>query len=274
MSVRTTTRLRLGVEPVDALGRPGPLGTVAVQHEHVPRPAGADLPAAGRNPSGRFRIAFGDRATDDPARVVVRLVDPTRRFVPRRLSIPAPSLSDVDADERAPRACRPALYPGAAYGVGAGATVVRGTVRWADGRPVQWARAAARTATPIEVHDDDGTVSFIQPVLGRAHGDDRGEFLLVIGPLPTDEAVATSSTVAVELHVAARPEPAAGDPVDSPFGSRDDPLWHLPVEVVDSLDPGDDVAAGTVLPAGSTAGVLVQLTCRRGAVTRTLASLT
>lgn len=274
MSVTITTRLRLGVEPVDALGRPGPLGAIGLQHEHVPRPASSDLPAVGRNPSGRFAIPFGDPATDGPARIVVRLLDPTRRFVPRRLSVPAPSLADVTADERTPRACRPVLFPGAAYGVAAGATVVRGTVRWAGGRPVQWARVAARTATPIEVHEDDGTVSLIQPVLGRAHGDDRGEFLLVVGPLPTDVAVTTSSTVAVEVHVAARPEPAAGDAVYSPFASRDDPLWHLPVEVVASLAPDDAVAAGTVLPAGSTAGALVQLTCRRGAVTRALFSLT
>ncbi|MGH8932930.1 MAG: hypothetical protein ACRDZO_20485 [Egibacteraceae bacterium] len=285
------TRLHLGVEPVDALGRPGPLGGLGLHVEHVPRPAplptgipapvpfgdigdNAGLPGVAGSPSGRFALTFGRAALDALEAIVVRVVDPRRRYVPRRLSIPVPDLATVLAAEAAhdqdpaaaltPRTCRPTLFPGAAYGVAAGATAVRGRVIWgAGGPPVQWARVAALTE-PIEIRAEDGTVTTVQPVLGRAHGDHRGEFLLVLGPLPTELALGTSQTADVVVRVTARPEPAPGAPVDSPTGSRADPLWHLPVERVASLDPADQVAAGTVEPAGFTASTVRTLTCRRG----------
>ena len=68
----------------------------------------------------------------------------------------------------------------------AGWTVVRGRVRWPDDEPAQWVRVRATTAEPIVIHHDDGTITELRPTLGRAHGDDRGEFLLVVGPLPPD----------------------------------------------------------------------------------------
>ena len=289
--IERVTRLRLGVEPVDALGRPGPLGGLGLHIENVPRPAplpmgipapvpfgdvddSAGLPGVPISPSGRFALAFGRTALDALERIVVRLVDPRRRYVPRRLSIPVPDLDTVRAAEAArdvnpataltPRTCRPALFPGAAYGVAAGATAVRGRVTWGAGGPsARWVRVVARTEA-IEIHADDGTVTTVQPVLGHAHGDDRGEFLLVLGPLPTELALGTSRTVEVEIRVSARPEPALDAPVDSPTGSRADPLWHLPVEPMATLDPPDEVAAGAVDPAGFTASVVQTLTCRRG----------
>jgi hypothetical protein len=292
------TRLRLGIEAIDALGRPGPLGGIGLHLEDGPTPAavpggvpapvpfgdlddGVGLPGVAASPSGRFALGFGQPLVDAPPnRLVVRIVDRHRRFVPRRLSVPAPTLAAVttadaahDADPTVPlagRVCRPALFPGAAYGEAAGATIVRGRVTWGAGGPrAAWVRVVARTATPIDVVDDEGdVVATIQPVLGRAHGDERGEFLLVIGSLPKELALANEPDVDLEIAISARPEPAANAPVTSPTGSRADPLWHLPIETVGSLDPTDLVAAGVTTPAGFTASTAVPLTVRRGRVTR------
>lgn len=296
--VARTTRLRLGVEPLDALGAPGPVTGLALHLEGVPLPAAvpagapgvmpfgdmadsAGLPGVARNPSGRFALAFGqsvvDAATD---RVVVRILDPDRRYVPRRLSIPIPTFQAVvdaevahDGDPLSPltpRSFRPVLFPGAAYGEAAGATILRGRVTWnADGSPAQWARVVARTAAPVDIRDDQGDiVGTSQPVLGRAQGDDRGEFVLVVGTVPKELALAKSRTVALEVVVSARPEPAPGPPVESPLRSRVDPLWHLPIEMVGSLNPSDAVASGVTTPGGFTSSVTAAVTCRRGRVTR------
>lgn len=274
------TRLRLGIELADALGRPGPVAGLGVFSENVPRPhplprsprtlspsGGTSddigLPGVRQNPSGRFAIAFTAR---DPAvqdRLDLRVVDPDRRYVPRRLSIPVPTLAAVLAAEGAhdldpavplaPRGGRPRLFPGAAYGTHAGTTIIRGRATWgAGGPPVQWARIEATA----DVAGHSGP--------WRAHGDDRGEFLLVIGSLSVVQAQQLSLTVDVNVVVRARPVPPPGTPVDSPAQSRRDPLWHLPVERLATLDPSDPVAAGTALPPGYTATASQVVTCRRG----------
>ena len=148
--VEHITRLRLGIEPADAFGRPGPIAGLGVFSENVPRPHpvprsqgreddAIGLPGVRQNPTGRFAVAFTARdapAHGAQARLDVRVIDPRRRYVPRRLSVPVPSLADVVAVEKAhdndptvplaPRGCRPLLFPGADYGAQAGATVVKG----------------------------------------------------------------------------------------------------------------------------------------------------
>jgi hypothetical protein len=272
-------RLRVGIEPVDALspergphGAPSGLAVhverVPLPHPLPPRPAdpgapvdGIGLPALRRSPSGRFALAFGSRQTDTPARIEVRIVDHLRRHVPRRLSVPAPDLAGVLAADRggaAPeRACRPVLLPAPAYGLVPGATAVRGQAVWgADGAPAQWVRVEAR-------------LSGAPAVSWRAHGDDRGEFLLVVGPLDQLQAMALTGTLDVDVTVHARPRPPDGSPVASPSASRDDPLWHLPIESVGGLGPGDPVALGTVVPPGYAASATRPVQCRRGDVVRT-----
>lgn len=276
-------RLRLGIELADALGGPAPVVGLGVLSENVPRPHplprkpggpgdAIGLPGVGRNPSGRFSIAFTARdfaARGAPVRLDVRLIDPSRRYVPRRLSIPVPSLADVLAADKAhdidptvplaPRGCRPLLFPGADYGTQAGATIIKGRATWGPGGPpVQWARIEATA---------DGVG---QPRPWRAHGDDRGEFLLVIGPLQLVQAQQASLTVDVDVVVYGRPVPPPDTPVDSPAQSRSDPLWHLPVERLAMLDPSDPVATGEVLPPGYTATASRVLTCRRGQPIRPL----
>jgi hypothetical protein len=286
-------RLRLGIGAVDALGRPGVVTGLTLHGEDRPRPTplpadprvpvgdDAGLPGVGPSPTGRFALAFPDREpTAPPARITVRLVDRSRRYVPRRLSIPAPTRAAVVAGDVAhaadptrpltPRACRPALFPGANYGLQAGATVLRGSVLSAGvGTPRPWARVTARTAAPIVIVDDQGVETAVQPVLGRAHGDDRGEFLLVVGSMPRDVAVLQATpTIDLEVRVAVRPFPAAAAPVTSPTGSRRDPLWHLPIEVVADLDQDDEVTRGVAVPAGYTSVLTTVVTVRRGTVSR------
>jgi hypothetical protein len=241
----------------------------------VPRSTGRPddaigLPGVRPNPSGRFALAFTARDAADPGaevRLDVRMVDPGRRYVPRRLSVPVPSLTDVLAADRAhdldpaaplaPRGCRPLMFPGADYGTHAGATIVKGRVTWgAGGPPAQWARVEATTHGAVQ----DGP--------WRAHGDDRGEFLLVVGPLPIVQAQQGSLTVDLDIVVRARPVPPPDTPVDSPAQSRRDPLWHLPLEPLAALDPADPVGTGQVLPAGYTSVASRLVTCRRGRLTR------
>jgi hypothetical protein len=270
-------RLRLGVEPIDPLARPGPLPGLGLHLEDVPRPhpvprnpfgPGDDLglPGVRCNPSGRFALVFGGPA-DQRDRLVLRIVDPGRRLVPRRLSVPVPDLATVRAADLAhdtdpaqpltPRVARPVLFPGAAHGAPGGATVLRGRATWgAGGPPAAWARIEARVTTGG------------QPQPWRTHADDRGEFLLVIGILPRLLAVQNAPAVDVEVTVRARPLPADDAPVDSPAESRADPLWHLPIERVAALDAADPVLTGAALPAGYTATTTRVVRCARGRDTR------
>jgi hypothetical protein len=264
-------RLRVGVEVLDALGSPPPLAGIQLHLEQVPRPHaverdrlgfaldGIGLPAVHRTLSGRFAVLFGDGRTTPLA---VRIVSSDRRYVPRRLHIPAPLEADVVAEEHAhgippfpPRTDlrrRPVLFPGAAYATQAGATVVRGRVVQADGTPVRWTRVVARPEA------DD------LPVLGRARGDDRGEFVLVLASTNAQLGAPLSLDTTVRVVVTARPHPA----VDTPAASTDDPLWDCPIEDLEAAGAPDPVADGTDDdPAAFTSSIERVLVCRRGRFT-------
>ena len=156
--------------------------------------------------------------------IAIRLFDRQRRYAPRRISYPAPA----DDGSLATRIRRPALYPGAAYAVSEATTGLRGRVTWnqplAGEVPVRWVRVEA---------------SIGGQVVGRAHGDDRGEFLLLLdcqagglGDLPTP--------LTAQVSVFGPPAPVALP--------ADDPLGDLPLETL-LADP-DDVSPGWKLPPG------------------------
>jgi hypothetical protein len=263
------SRLRLGVDPVDALnpgqtaGAPG--STLAVLVEKVPLPHPlpphpddtVGLPGLRRGRSGRFALRFGTPATDAVPRIAIRIVDPAERFVPRRLSVPVPDLAAVLAADDRPakpsRTLRPVLFPGSGRLLPPGTTAMLGRAVWAvpAGEPVAWARIEAGLA-------GSGVVTW------RAQADRRGEFVLVVGQLPRPAATSTTGVVDVDVTVFGRRPPAPAVPVDSPTRSRADPLWLLPVEPVGALDAGDPAEAGTGLPAGYTRSATRTQTLPRG----------
>jgi hypothetical protein len=224
-------RLAVGVEPLDAATH----GRVAVRLAVSVR----DRPVRSlhRHSSCRYVLMY-DRDFRTPVEVL--LADPSRRYVPRRLSFAAHELADVLAAEAADvdipareRVWRPALFPGAAYPVSPRATGLRGRIR-RDGKPVRWARVEATIGGDT---------------IGRAHGDDRGEFLLVLGRHPNPLS-SLAANLTVRLAVTA---PAPVLAVDT-----SDPLADLPVEPAaapadpDPVSAGDEVA-GTYATGTTTA---------------------
>lgn len=241
-------RLALGIEPIDrARGTRVPHG-VDVALEGVPAPVATwrrmdgwetvndVLPRMQRHPSGHFVLLY---RKDLPTEVDIRLFDPERRFVPRRLRVRIPTEAAVMAAETdpllppaPPRIFRPALFPGVSYPLTERSTGLRGRVV-RGGKPMPWARVVARASGTAEV-------------IARAHGDDRGEFLLVVPP-PGDPAQAWTRADPLPLDIAVfGPLQVAAAPAPN------DPLSNLPQEsatppVVGSFD---GVQAGTALPPG------------------------
>jgi hypothetical protein len=241
--VERVDRLMLGIEPVDAQRAARIAQPIEVAIDGVPRPSNAawvpvdaqqswdrlfgfpdaigSLTRIPRHASCRHALVYRAPLASP---IAIRMFDRQRRFAPRRIAYPVPASIATPA----PRIRRPALYPGAAYPVGDAATGMRGRVTWnqstADEMPVRWARVEASI---------DGQV------VGRAHGDDRGEFLLLLdgsagglGDLPTP------LTAQVTVFAPAAPPPLPAD----------DPLGDLPLETL-AADP-DDVSPGHKLPPG------------------------
>jgi hypothetical protein len=168
-----------------------------------------------------------------PANIDVRLDDPLRRYVPRRLRIPVRTEADVIAAEQTgdsllgARVWHPVLLPGATYPLVPTATAFRGrAVR--NGAPDRWVRAEARIR---------GT----NRVVGRAHGDERGEFLLIVGSDPSAPA-ALPDTVELRVRIDTATAPA---PVVT-----GDPLADLPLQTLTAPSTTDPVSDGTELPSG------------------------
>ena len=241
--------LALGVEPRSAVGGERLDSGVDVRWEEFPRPVDrwrswrpgetlTDLlPRLTRHHSGRFARLYDEgvrpemkvRVVDDERSGGTRLAGRGRRIVPRRVSVVITSeqaVLDADADPTTPphpqwrRALPVACFPGAAADLPSGATVLRGRLVRDDGSgnlvPVRWARVRATTPAGAEI--------------GWAHGDDRGEFVLVARP--SDAAVAVpADPLEVHLTVGFEEPSPAPDPLD-PFLVQVDPLWDLPVESV------------------------------------------
>jgi hypothetical protein len=231
-------RLGLGIEPLDAARALWPVRRVDVVLDGLPTEtrdapddlSGLDRAVTGltplfRNPTGRF-VLLHDPDLDTT--LDIRISDRRRRFVPRRLSYKVPAAAEATAG----RIKRPRLFPAAAYDISDTATGLRGRVTWdsaADAEPVRWARVEATL---------DGQV------VGRAHGDDRGEFLLLLEPAAGGVGE-LSPPLIVQVTVFA---PAAPPTPPSAEVEEHDPLWDLPLEA-DGL-PGDPDDTGATLPAG------------------------
>ena len=175
-------------------------------------------------------------ARRDPRYVDYRSDNDPRQYVPRRLSltpvqsggVPPSSLANIRTAW---------LWPGATYPLAANASAIRGCIRrgasLATAVPVAWARV-------VVTRPGAGPANFAtEAPLAWAHGDDRGEFLVVLGTQAVPGGVVLPATIALRLWVFLAPTPFAAA----------DPLSSLPLEVAGS-DPLNEVLSGTAIPVG------------------------
>ncbi len=238
-------RLALGVQPLDALTALPCLSALRVGREIADGPVDrradpawpvVDLEASG---TARYKLRHGAGVGTE---VVLRMGDTARRVVPRRFRVPLWSLAEVGTAEAGgteisvrARVLRPSLFPGVAAAMQPGTTGVRGRVALGGG-PVRWPRLTALGPGDVPV--------------GRAHGDDRGEFALLIadaGLMPPP----APGVLPVELQITARPPGPGAGPAPT------DPWADLPVEpVTRSQNPAlqsdldNDLLRGLTPPAG------------------------
>lgn len=247
----TLQRLALGLEPVDAVTGSRVRHVVSAALEHVPEPVDVwrslrpsedvndYLPRLDRHTSCHYVLLYqpGLKRPID-----LRMFDTERRYVPRRLSVPIASeaavvASDDPAQPQIPlsaRVLRPLLFPGAAYDVSESSTGLRGRVL-RGGKRMRWARIEARLAATGEM-------------LGRAHGDDRGDFFLLV-QLDPDHVGEPEDPLDVRITVYGWDTPP--NPT-YPTEPKVDPFWDLPLEEPSIPGAGavDPVAAGVDQPAG------------------------
>ena len=242
-------RLALGIEPMDAL-HARPL-SYRLRVEHDVTHLGLRRPPIEHHTSNRYALRYQPgllttvdlRFFDLPDRFYKPEND-RRRIVPRRLRIPILTRTEVETDEENEaqaahknakdfrrRIRRPVFFPGAAYDFNPTTTGLRGRVM-RGGKPMRWARIVAKL---------DGT----SLVVGRAHGDDRGEFLLLI-----NSAMTTGSALPKPLNIAVTALGPATPPTPStPDLPTLDPLWDLPLEILAAPGAADPVATGEEPPA-------------------------
>ena len=241
-------RLALGIEPMDAISA-RPL-TYQLQIQHDASLLGLPRPPIERHTSNRYALRYQPGVTntvdlrffDQPDRFYKPQHD-RRRIVPRRLRVPILSLTDVETQEQTEadaantnvkdfrrRIRRPTFFPGAAYDFSATTTGLRGRVTRGD-QPMRWARVVA-------------TLQGTSLVVGRAHGDDRGEFLLLINATVTNGS-ATPKPLNIDVTVLGPDEAPTPASPDLP---KLDPLWDLPLEILAAPGVDDPVATGVQPP--------------------------
>jgi hypothetical protein len=250
--VEVIHRLAVGIEPLDAQGA-GRRLPYQIQARYDGIQFERPHPPIEQHDSNLFSIRYqkGVRTPID-----LRFFDlfsgpykereDRRRVVPRRLRIPVLTQTAVEAAEQPEakkdfrrRLRRPVFFPGAAYNFPSTATGLRGRVT-RGGEPMRWARVNA-------------TLAGQTVIAGRAHGDDRGEFLLLL-----NSNLTTGSALPKPLEI----EVSVFGPAVPPVIDDDDPLLDLPLETLSAPGAVDDVARGVQLPAGYTASVtrVVQFT--------------
>jgi hypothetical protein len=253
LDVRVFHRLALGVEPIDALTGLRAVGGLRVGREVTTRRRTKSLGSTKsldplldspvvylETTGGRFKLRH-DRGVRD--RVTIRIDHPGRRWVGRRFDVELWSRAEVEAADADPptgafipiaaRLLRPSLLPGSAWAPPRGATGVRGRVL-RGGKPVRWPRVVARDAAGA--------------LLGWTHGDDRGEFLLLVTNLGTLPPPAPSGLdIRLTVHVPA--QPPAVDPRDPTADLVVEPIAKALTQPAPGT-PADDVLTGRAVPAG------------------------
>jgi hypothetical protein len=163
-----------------------------------------------------------------------------RQFVPRRLAF-TPLLDHGIPPANRDNIRSAWLWPGASYPIPANATALRGRIRKGPDldhtRDVPWTRVVVTRPAPAPAVANFATES----QLAWGHGDDRGEFLILISANAVPWGMTPTSALTLRLWVFL-------PPVGVTF-STDDPLASLPLE-----DGGNialnDVLRGTAIPSG------------------------
>jgi hypothetical protein len=234
-------RLALGLEPVDAMRLRRVAQPLRVEVEYPPKASAK--PPVQRHPSCLHALLYYPALVDSVDIRIFEHFDPLetewqyhlpRQFVPRRFHIPLHTQGTVDTFPYTDRVRRPFMFPGAGYDLDSCATGIRGSVLRAD-TPMRWARVTAVLASSGHV-------------VGRAHGDDRGEFLLLIdfNAIPVGDLV---SPVTLQVNVFGPDPIPVAVPPDLP--SRD-PFWDLPLETPPAPGAADTVSTGETLPSNYT----------------------
>jgi hypothetical protein len=258
-------RLLLAVECQDVVLQRRISGSIRIGRELpaalLPRGYDPSWPCqdlTGRGP-GRAVSCF-DYRTPIHTDLVIRIADPSRQFVARRLELPPWQLTELLAAELNPpvvpaesRLLRPWLAPGSGYRLPRGSTSIRGRVTRADRSPARWARLTALGPG--------------NQLVGWTQADDRGEFLLMIdsaGTLPPP----APSTLPVDLVVtAASPAPLPPDPDTDQFADLVIEQLTRSASPPAPQDLDSDLLRGRAMPAGYQANtaVLPQLSVAIGA---------
>jgi hypothetical protein len=238
--VENVRRLALGLEPIDAERGTRVAHPIRVTFAEEAR--GLTRPVVDRHDSCLHALLYTPGLA---GRVRLRFIEEQQRFVPRLISYPILPVEEAEPLPDRRRVRRPRLFPGAAYDVSDAMTGVRGRVRRAvlrdglpvlrDGRPVleavRWARVVARVP-------GNGAI------VGRAHGDQHGEFLLLI----SSRAGAVGDLVdplPVRVDVFALPRALAAS--TPPRWAAGDPWWDLPEEEAPA-DPETDLVSSGEAP--------------------------
>jgi hypothetical protein len=240
-------RLAYGIEVVDAIGGGRVARPIRVDLEGrwaprgltprspYTRPSGwRDTPGVVRHASCLHALLYHPGLMAMPPadrHVAIRIHEHERRFVPRRIRVPLVDPQGIEQDDLTvhpieQRVRRISMFPGAAYECSERMTGLRGRVV-RGGVPVAWTRVTAR-------YPEYGVIA------GHAHGDDRGEFLLLVGghPAPFSDP---QGAIDVEITVSG--------PSDAPTPTGD-VLSSLPEEVLPA--PGDpDPISGGATPPGA-----------------------
>ncbi|SFU59385.1 hypothetical protein [Pseudoduganella namucuonensis] len=239
---------KLGPYEIDRQFEPHGAARHALRHEGLLRKR-FELALAGGDARWSLRVFSAPPAAPPRKPVYATALDP-RLYVPRRLRL-TPAV-DGDAPAATPQNIRrPWLWPGSAYPLPGNATAVRGRVLrgpdLASAKPIPWVRLVATVPAGVAVFADATPI-------GYAHGDDRGEFVLVL-----DNKAVSGATLSNPVEVRLWPHlPPAATQVDPA-----DPLASLPLEE-GGTDGINDVLRGHAVPAGYTAGASKVLALRLG----------
>jgi hypothetical protein len=184
-----------------------------------------------------------------PAKVAleVRVVDRRGQYIPRRLRLPVAAAADPDnAGTPFLRIRRAALFPAAPYDLVSGSTGIRGRVTLAN-KPVRWARVVVPAASGVAT----------DPPRAVAHGDEHGEFLLIV-PASVTPTLSATGTFSLPLTIGI--PPALTQEVEREI--RRDALIGVPLEAIGpaqtilNSSPArpalDRVAMGWAIPAAYT----------------------